>query len=62
MPEIGPSVMVHKLNVLPTFPPIHQKKRVFAQKQDQAKRKKSTSCKMQTSLEKFTILTGWPTW
>ena len=36
MPEIDPSVMVHKLNVLPTFPPIHQKKRVFAQKQDQA--------------------------
>ena len=28
--------MVHKLNVSPTFPPIRQKKRVFAQKQDQA--------------------------
>ena len=36
MPEIDPSVMVHKLNVLPIFPPIRQKKWVFAQKQDQA--------------------------
>ena len=30
------SVMVHKLNVLPTFPPICQKKRVFAQERDRA--------------------------
>ena len=30
MPGIDPLVMVHRLNVLPTFPPIHQKKRVFA--------------------------------
>ena len=36
MPEIDPLVMVHKLNVSPTFLPIRQKKQVFAQKQDQA--------------------------
>ena len=36
MPRIDPSVMVHKLNVSLTFPPIHQKKRVFAQERDQA--------------------------
>ena len=30
MPGIDPSVMIHKLNVLPSFPPIRQKKRVFA--------------------------------
>ena len=30
MPVIDPSVMVHRLNVSPTFPPIRQKKRVFA--------------------------------
>ena len=30
MPGIDPLVMVHRLNVLPTFPPIHQKKQVFA--------------------------------
>ena len=36
MPKIDPSVMVHKLNVSLTFPPIHQKKRVFAQERDQA--------------------------
>ena len=30
MPRINPSVMVHKLNVSPPFPPIQQKKRVFA--------------------------------
>ena len=31
MPGIDPLVMVHKLNVSPSFPPIQQKKRVFAQ-------------------------------
>ena len=36
MPGIDPSVMVHKLNVSPTFPPIRQKKREFAQEQDRA--------------------------
>ena len=36
MPGIDPSVMVHKLNVSPSFPPIRQKKRVFAPKRDQA--------------------------
>ena len=30
MPEINPSVIVHKLNVSSSFPPICQKKRVFA--------------------------------
>ena len=29
MPGIDPSIMVHKLNVSPSFPHIHQKKRVF---------------------------------
>ena len=36
MLRINPSVMVHMLNVSPTFPPIHQKKRVFAQERDRA--------------------------
>ena len=36
MPGIDPSAMVHRLNVSPTFPPIRQKKRVFASKRDQA--------------------------
>ena len=31
MPRIEPSIIVHKLNVLPSFPSIRQKKRVFAQ-------------------------------
>ena len=30
MPGIDPSVIVHKLNVLPSFSPTHQQKRVFA--------------------------------
>ena len=30
MTGIDPSVMVHRLNVSPSFPPIQQKKRVFA--------------------------------
>ena len=36
MPGIDPSVMVHKLNVSLSFPPIRQKKRVFAQERDKA--------------------------
>ena len=36
IPSINPSIMVHKLNVSPFFPPIRQKKRVFAQEQDKA--------------------------
>ena len=30
MPRIDPLIMVLRLNVSPSFPPIHQKKRVFA--------------------------------
>ena len=36
MPGIDPSVMVHRLNVSPSFPPIRQKKRVFAPERDRA--------------------------
>ena len=36
MPGIDPSVMVHKLNVLPSFSLVLQKKRVFALERDQA--------------------------
>ena len=36
MPEIDLLVMVHMLNVSPTFPLNRQKKQVFAQKRDQA--------------------------
>ncbi|XP_030929432.1 uncharacterized protein LOC115955451 [Quercus lobata] len=36
MPGIDPSVMVHRLNVSPAFPPIRQKKRVFAPEGDRA--------------------------
>ena len=33
---IDPSIIVHKLNVSPSFLPVRQKKRVFAQEQDKA--------------------------
>ena len=36
MPGIDPSVMVHRLNVSPSFPPIQQKKRMFALERDRA--------------------------
>ena len=36
MQGIDPSVMVHRLNVSPSFPPICQKKQVFTPKQDRA--------------------------
>ena len=35
MTGIDPSVIIHRLNVSPSFPPIRQKKRVFALEQDQ---------------------------
>ena len=33
---IDPKIMVHQLNVSPSFPPIWQRKRVFAQERDKA--------------------------
>ena len=45
MPEIDPSVMVHMLNVSPSFHLIRQKKQVFPQKQDRAIAKEV--CKLQ---------------
>ena len=36
MPGIDPSIIVHKLNVSPSFPSVRQKKRVFAQERDKA--------------------------
>ena len=36
MPEIDPSIIVHRLNVNPASSPIRQKKRVFAQERDKA--------------------------
>ena len=45
MPGIDPSVMVYKLNVSPAFPPVRQKKRVFAPERDRAIAKEV--CKLQ---------------
>ena len=36
MPEIDPSVIVHRLHVNPNSPLVRQKKRVFAQERDKA--------------------------
>ena len=36
IPKIDPSVIVHRLNVSPSFPPIRQKKQVFTPELDQA--------------------------
>lgn len=33
---IDPKIMVHRLNVFPFFPPIQQRKKVFAQESDKA--------------------------
>ena len=33
---INPSIIVHKLNMSPSFPPMRQKKRVFSQERDMA--------------------------
>ena len=34
MLRINPSIMVHQLNVSPSFPPIRQRKQVLVQKKD----------------------------
>ena len=36
MPGIDPSVMVHRLNLSHSFPPVRQKERVFVQERDRA--------------------------
>ena len=36
MPRIDPSVIIHRLNMSPFFPPVRQKKRIFFQKRDRA--------------------------
>ena len=36
MPSIDPSVIIHRLNVYPSSKLVHQKKRVFAPKRDNA--------------------------
>ena len=36
MPEIDPSIMVHRLNISLLFPPIQQKKSVFTHERDKA--------------------------
>ena len=36
MPGIDPLIMVHKLNVSSSLPPVRQKKQVFAQERDKA--------------------------
>ena len=36
MPGIDPSIIVHKLNISPSFSPVRQKKQVFAREQDKA--------------------------
>ena len=36
MPEINPSIIVHRLNMSPPFSPIRQKKQVITQKCDKA--------------------------
>jgi len=33
---IDPNTIVHQLNVSPSFPPVRQRKRVFAQERDKA--------------------------
>lgn len=36
MPRINPLIMIHRLNISPSFPLICQKKRVYAQEKDKA--------------------------
>ena len=36
MPSIDPNIMVHQLNISPSFPPVRQRKRVFTQERDKA--------------------------
>ena len=62
MSRIDPSVIVHRLNVSPSFSTIWQKKQVFAQERDKAIAKKFKSCLRQISSEKCTTPIGWQIW
>ena len=61
MPRIDLSVMIHRLNVSPSFPPIQQKKRVF-EKRDRAITEEVSKLQEAKFIRKCTTPTGWPTW
>ena len=58
MPRIDPSVIVHRLNVLPSFPPIRQKKRVFTPERDQAIAEEVRKLQEASFIGRYTTLTG----
>ena len=58
MSGIDLSIIVHRLNVSPSFPPIRQKKRVFAQERDRAIAEEV--CKLQKA--KFIREIYYPDW
>ena len=58
MPRIDPLVIVHRLNVSPSFPPIRQKKRVFAQERDRAIVEEVGKLKRRALSGKYTIPTS----
>ena len=58
MPGINLLVMVHRLNVSPTFPSIHQNERVFTQERDRAIAKEV--CKLQDA--EFIKEVYYPNW
>ena len=59
---IDPSVMVHKLNVSPSFTPIHQKKRVFTLERDQTTAEEVHKLLEANFIRRFTTPTCWQTW
>ena len=50
------SVMVHRLNVSPTFPPIRQKKQVFTQERDWAIAKEASKLQKADFIKEFYYL------
>ena len=62
MPRIDRSVMVHKLNVSPSFTPIRQKKRVFALERDQTITEEVHKLLEENFIRRFTTSTCWQTW
>ena len=62
MPGIDPSIMVHRLNVSPSFPPVRQKKRVFAPERDRAIAEEVRKLQEASFIREVYYPDGWQTW
>ena len=61
MGGIDPTVITHRLNVIPSFKPVKQKRRSFAPERQKAVNEEVGKLLKREQSEKWNILNGWPT-